>query len=148
MPLDARCFLSRCRIETHEVRIEACEQRRVQSLPSSTGRITPSGRATFSTGYSPNPPKSHNLDKRKKGAISRGVGSTQLLCLVRKLTSVGYLKKPVYCSNAKHRLFSYFPAIFRVSITLQRLDSRPRLSPKQPLSGGQSETNTLGVSGL
>jgi hypothetical protein len=38
--------------------------------------------------------------------------------LVRKLTAVGYSIKPVSCSNAKHRLFSYFPAIFRVSITL------------------------------
>ena len=65
-----------------------------------------------------------------------------------KLTAVGYSIKPVYCSNAKHRLFSYFPAIFQVSITLQRLDFRPRLSPRQPLSGGQPETNTLRVSGL
>ena len=37
----------------------------------------------------------------------------QLLCLVRKLTAVGYSKKPVSCSNAKHRLFSCFPAISR-----------------------------------
>jgi len=72
----------------------------------------------------------------------------QLLCLVRKLTAVGYSKKPVSCSNAKHRLFSYFPAIFRVSNTLQRLVFRSRLSPNRPLSGGQSETTTLRLSGL
>jgi len=29
-----------------------------------------------------------------------------------------------------------------------RLEFRPQLSPKQPLSGGQTETNTLRVSGL
>jgi hypothetical protein len=85
---------------------------------------------------------------RENRRVSRGVGSTQLLCSVRKLTAVGYLIKPVSCSNAKHRLFSYFPAIFGGSTTLQRLDSRSRLSPNQPLSGGQSETNTLRLSGL
>ena len=59
----------------------------------------------------------------------------QLLCVVRKLTAVGYSNKPVSCSNAKHRLFSYFPAISRVSTTLQRLIFRSQLSPNQPLSG-------------
>jgi hypothetical protein len=61
--------------------------------------------------------------------------SPQLLCLVTKLTAVGYSIEPVSCSNAKHWLFSFFPEIFQVSITLQRLDFRPRLSPNQPLSG-------------
>jgi hypothetical protein len=79
---------------------------------------------------------------------SRGVCFPQLLCLVRKLTAVGYSKKPASCSNAKHRLFSCFPAIFRVSTTLQRPDFRSRRSPIRPLSGGQSETNTLRLSGL
>ncbi len=50
---------------------------------------------------------------RENRSVSRGVGSTQLLCLVRKLTAVGYSIRPVSCSNAKHRLFSYFLAIFR-----------------------------------
>ncbi|MFN7841229.1 MAG: hypothetical protein ACK5N9_05840 [Pirellula sp.] len=58
----------------------------------------------------------------------------QLLCLVRKLTAVGYSKEPTFSKQAKRRLFSYFPAISRVATTLERLVSRPRLSPKQPLS--------------
>ena len=64
---------------------------------------------------------------------------------------VGWLiirRKPTFSKQAKRRLFSYFPAIFWVWNTLQRLVFRSRLSPKQPLSGGNSETNTLRVSGL
>jgi hypothetical protein len=62
-----------------------------------------------------------------------------------KLTAVGYVKKPVSCSNAKHRLFFVF------SCNLATLSLRPasgRRVGDEGLSGGQAETNTLRVSGL
>ena len=52
-----------------------------------------------------------------------------------KLTAVGYLKKSVYCSNAKHRLFSYFPAIFWGSRCLSLRPASGRRAGDEGLSG-------------
>lgn len=110
----------------------------------------PSPDIIFDAGWSsPVAREAHNLEV----VGSNPAPATSLFASSRrgnsvKLTAVGYSIKPVFCSNAKHRLFSYFPAIFWLSTTLQRLDSRSQLSPNQPLSEGQSETNTLRVSGL
>ena len=52
-----------------------------------------------------------------------------------KLTAVGYLKKPVSCINAKHRLFSYFPAIFRGSRCLSLRPASGRRAGDEGLSG-------------
>ena len=51
--------------------------------------------------------------KNSRGLVSglKRVWLPQLLCLVRKLTTVGYSKKPTFSKQARRRLFSYFSAI-------------------------------------
>jgi hypothetical protein len=65
--------------------------------------------------------ESVNLFHHLLGAIP---GASQLLCLVTKLTAVGYLKKPTFCKHAKN--VGFFFIFLQSSVSLSLSLSSPR----------------------